>query len=132
MSIQGGEKTAQAKWAIIIFISDLKNEIGTGVGVKIEEERFDSENPLGATTVAMEEMDGEVRHGGVLSAFRYKDFALFWTGAFISNTGTWIQTAVLLWFVLQITGSNAWVGAVNVANYMPVLLFVRWHREAMA
>ncbi len=92
--------------------------------MNIEEGRFEGENPRGTTSVAMEAMEGEVRHGGLFSAFRSKDFALFWTGAFISNTGTWIQTAALLWFVLQITGSNAWVGAVNFANYLPVLLFV--------
>lgn len=71
--------------------------------MKIEEERFYGENPRDMTTVAMETMQEEVRHGGVFSAFRFKNFALFWTGAFISNTGTWIQTAVLLWFAFTIS-----------------------------
>jgi MFS family permease len=67
--------------------------------------------------------DGQ-RRPRVLSAFRSRDFALLWSGAFLSNTGTWIQTTVLLWFVFQFTNSNAWVGAVNFAGYMPILLFV--------
>ena len=62
--------------------------------------------------------------GGALSALRHRDFSLIWSGAFLSNTGTWIQTAVLLWFVKQITKSNALVGTVNLANYLPVFVFV--------
>jgi MFS family permease len=62
--------------------------------------------------------------GGVFSALGRRDYRLLWTGAFVSNIGTWIHTAVLLWFVKDITRSNAWVGAVNMANYLPVLFFV--------
>ncbi len=62
--------------------------------------------------------------GGVLSAFGNRDFTLLWSGAFLSNTGTWIHTAALLWYVKILTDSDAWVGAVNLASYLPVLLFV--------
>lgn len=62
--------------------------------------------------------------GGVLSAFGSRDFTLLWSGAFLSNTGTWIHTAALLWYVKILTDSDAWVGAVNLASYLPVLLFV--------
>lgn len=64
--------------------------------------------------------------GGVLTAFRYRDFSLLWSGAFLSNLGTWIHTTALLWFVREITDSNAWVGAVNMASFLPVLLLVLW------
>jgi MFS family permease len=61
--------------------------------------------------------------GGVLSALGRRDYRILWTGALVSNIGTWVHTAALLWFVKSITGSNSWVGAVNLANYLPVLLF---------
>lgn len=61
--------------------------------------------------------------GGVLSALGHRDFRLLWTGAFISNIGTWIHTAVLLWLV-KLNYSNTWVGTVNMATYLPVIIFV--------
>ncbi|MFH1149026.1 MAG: MFS transporter [Actinomycetota bacterium] len=63
-------------------------------------------------------------HGGVLSAFGERDYAVLWSGAFISNIGTWVQTAALLWLVKNVWQSNSWVGAVNMANFAPVLLLV--------
>ena len=35
----------------------------------------------------------EVRPGlrAAVAAFRYRNFALFWTGALISSTGGWVQ-----------------------------------------
>ncbi|MBN1288450.1 MAG: MFS transporter [Actinobacteria bacterium] len=62
--------------------------------------------------------------GSVMSALGIRDFSLMWSGALLSNIGTWIQTTVLLWYVKELTGTNAWVGAVNLASYLPVLLFV--------
>ncbi|MHB8896261.1 MAG: MFS transporter [Candidatus Geothermincolia bacterium] len=63
-------------------------------------------------------------HGGALSAFSHRDFTLLWSGAFVSNVGSWIHTTVLLWYVKELTSSNAWVGAVNLASFLPILLFV--------
>jgi MFS family permease len=63
-------------------------------------------------------------HGGVLSAFGERDYTVLWSGAFISNIGTWVQTAALLWLVKNVWQSNSWVGAVNMANFLPVLLIV--------
>jgi MFS family permease len=91
--------------------------------MKPEEEGLEAQAAKAAVSPAAGEMQWPAK-SGVLSAFRYRDFTLFWSGAVVSNTGTWIQTAVLLWFVLEITGSNAWVGAVNFASYVPILLFV--------
>jgi MFS family permease len=63
-------------------------------------------------------------HGGVLSSFGERDYAVLWTGALISNIGTWVQTAALLWLIKDVLKSNTWVGAVNLANFAPVLLLV--------
>ena len=62
--------------------------------------------------------------GGVLSAFGERDYAFLWSGALISNIGTWVQTAALLWYVKNVLHSNSWVGAVNMANFLPVLFIV--------
>jgi MFS family permease len=62
--------------------------------------------------------------GGVLSAFNYRDFSLLWFGALLSNTGTWIHMSALFWYVKEITGSDAWVGLVTVANFIPVFFLV--------
>lgn len=63
-------------------------------------------------------------HGGVLSAFGERDYAVLWSGALISNVGTWVQTAALLWLIKVVLHSNSWVGAVNMANFVPVLFLV--------
>ncbi len=62
--------------------------------------------------------------GGVLSAFGERDYTVLWAGALISNIGTWVQTAALLWLIKDVLRSNSWVGAVNMASFVPVLLFV--------
>lgn len=59
--------------------------------------------------------------GGALSAFGYRDYRLLWSGAVISNIGTWIHMTALFWYVKVLTDSNAWVSAVNLANLLPVL-----------
>ncbi|MBU4176137.1 MAG: MFS transporter [Actinobacteria bacterium] len=62
--------------------------------------------------------------GGVLSAFGHRDFRILWPGALLSNIGTWVHMTALLWFVKELTNSDAWVGAANFANFIPVLIFV--------
>ncbi len=62
--------------------------------------------------------------GGVLSAFGYRDFSIIWSGALLSNVGTWVHMSALFWYVKEITGSDAWVGLVTVANFFPVFFLV--------
>jgi MFS family permease len=69
-------------------------------------------------------MDRSLFRGGVLSAFGYHDFRLLWSGALLSNLGTLIHNTALLWYVWELTRSNAWVAAVNFANFVPIVLFV--------
>jgi MFS family permease len=58
----------------------------------------------------------------MFGALRYRDFRIFWTGAFISNIGSWMQTIALNWLVLQITGSALALGVVSFAGTAPILL----------
>src|ERR1043166_3991095 len=43
-------------------------------------------------------------------ALRHRNFLLFWSGAFLSNTGTWMQAVAQGWLVLQLSNSPLWLG----------------------
>ncbi len=43
-------------------------------------------------------------------ALRHRNFLFFWTGALLSNTGTWMQIIAQGWLVLQLTDSPFWLG----------------------
>jgi MFS family permease len=79
------------------------------------------------TTVAEAEANVEgpsremVREGGTFRAFRYRDYALFWTGALISNTGSWMQAFALSVVVYSLRGSEADLGIVNGVSNLPIL-----------
>jgi MFS family permease len=59
---------------------------------------------------------------GSFEAFRYRDYRLLWTGAVLSNTGTWMQTIALGWYVFQLTHSAFWVSFITFANFAPIVL----------
>jgi MFS family permease len=59
---------------------------------------------------------------GSFEAFRYRDYRLLWTGAVLSNTGTWMQTIALGWYVFQLTHSPFWVSFITFANFAPIVL----------
>jgi predicted MFS family arabinose efflux permease len=54
------------------------------------------------------------------ASLRYRDYRLLWTGAITSNVGTWMQNVALAWYVLELTGSAFWVGAVGFAQFVPM------------
>ena len=43
-------------------------------------------------------------------SLRHRNFLLFWSGAFLSNTGTWMQAVAQGWLVLQLSNSPFWLG----------------------
>ena len=55
-------------------------------------------------------------------SLRHRNYRLLWTGALLSNTGTWMQNVALSWYVLVRTNSAFWVGLVNFANFIPLVL----------
>jgi MFS family permease len=57
-----------------------------------------------------------------LRALSYRDFRLFFFGQLISLTGTWMQSTAQQWLVYRITGSQASLGWVTFASFLPVLL----------
>ena len=56
-------------------------------------------------------------------AFRYKDFRLLWSGAFLSTTGTWMQNVAQSWLILEMTGSAFYLGLIGFLADLPILLF---------
>ena len=47
-----------------------------------------------------------------LRPFRHRSYAILWTGSFVSNIGTWMETVAVGVFVTQTTGQAAWTGTV--------------------
>ncbi len=58
-----------------------------------------------------------------MKAFRYRDFRIFWIGALVSNTGTWVLNLTLPFVLFELTGSAVWVGAAVAAQFLPMFAF---------
>jgi MFS family permease len=56
-----------------------------------------------------------------LTALDSRDFRLLWSGALVSNIGTWLQAVAQGWLVLEITNSAFLLGAVNAVGTLPVM-----------
>ena len=57
------------------------------------------------------------------SALRYRDFRLLWIGAFLSTTGTWMQTIAQGWLVLEMTNSPFLLGVDGFLATGPMIVF---------
>jgi len=58
-----------------------------------------------------------------LVAFRHRNFRLFWIGALLSNSGTWMQAIAVPYVVFQITRSAGMVGLAAFLQMLPIVLF---------
>lgn len=71
-------------------------------------------------------LEPEVAPGRLASMFRslrHRDFALFWSGNFLSNIGTWMQNLALGWQVLLMTNSPFLLGLNGFLGTLPSLVF---------
>ncbi len=50
------------------------------------------------------------RRTAMFRALSHANYRKFWIGAFLSNTGTWMQAVAQGWLVLQLTDSAFWLG----------------------
>jgi MFS family permease len=55
-------------------------------------------------------------------ALRHRDFALFWSGAFVSSIGMWMQNVTVPFLLHEATDSAAWVGLGAFAQFAPVMV----------
>ncbi|MDI6712810.1 MAG: MFS transporter [Anaerosomatales bacterium] len=53
-------------------------------------------------------------------SFAYRDFALAFAGALLSNVGSWMQVVALGWVVYDLTASSQALGFVNALSGLPV------------
>lgn len=75
--------------------------------------------------------------GGMLDAFKYRDFSIFWTGAFIANAGGWFQSLAVPYVLFLMTGSPLWVGLAAAVQFVPIMVLApvggamadRWNRR---
>lgn len=58
-----------------------------------------------------------------LSAFRHRNFRLFWSGQLVSLVGTWMQQVAQGWLVLELTGDPLALGITAACQFLPVLAF---------
>lgn len=54
-----------------------------------------------------------------LAPLRHRSFALLWTGAFVSNIGTWMEAVGIQILVTQTTGQATWNGLAAAASFLP-------------
>ena len=64
--------------------------------------------------------------GTSYSAFKYREYRLFWIAAAFSNIGMWSLVYGRLWLMRTLTGSEVMLGLVATANLAPVLIFSMW------
>jgi MFS family permease len=57
-----------------------------------------------------------------LRPLRHRAYAIIWTGSFVSNIGTWMETVAIGVYVTQTTGQAAWTGTVAALTYVPTVI----------
>jgi MFS family permease len=84
---------------------------------------------MGAPTASSVEAappDPEIAPGRLATMFRslgHRDFALFWSGNFLSNIGTWMQNLALGWQILLMSNSPFLLGLNGFLGTLPSLVF---------
>ena len=63
------------------------------------------------------------RRHGAFAPFRHHAYARLWSGAFVSNIGTWMEPIALGIYVQESTHQAAWTGAVAAAAFVPIAFF---------
>jgi predicted MFS family arabinose efflux permease len=59
---------------------------------------------------------------GMFASLAHRDFRRYWTGLFLSNVGSWMQTVAQGWLVLRLSDSAFVLGLVGFAGSIPSLL----------
>lgn len=57
-----------------------------------------------------------------LAPLRHRSFAILWTGAFVSNIGTWMESVGVGILVTETTDQSGWTGLVAAAAFAPSAL----------
>ncbi len=57
-----------------------------------------------------------------MRAFRHRDFRIFFIGAVVSNSGSWLQNLAVPYVLFELTGRPIWVGLAGFAQFIPSFL----------
>jgi hypothetical protein len=60
------------------------------------------------------------RRFSAIAPFRHSAYARLWSGAFVSNIGTWMETLALGLYVTKTTHQAAWTGTIAAASFVPI------------
>lgn len=63
------------------------------------------------------------RRFDAIAPLRHPPYARLWTGAFVSNIGTWMETLALGIYVTKVTHQAAWTGTIAAAAFVPIAFF---------
>jgi len=63
------------------------------------------------------------RRSNAIAPLRHPAYARLWSGAFVSNIGTWMETLALGVYVTKHTGQAAWTGTIAAAGFVPIAFF---------
>jgi MFS family permease len=85
-----------------------------------------SKSVMATAEIEPQDMGGEetAGGGGAFRALAHRNFRLFWAGAFLSNTGTWMQTLAQGWLMLLLTNSAFWLGFDGFVATAPALVLL--------
>jgi predicted MFS family arabinose efflux permease len=67
-------------------------------------------------------VESERRQGALRAAFRHRDFRFLVSGQAITQTGDWLYNVALIAYVLDQTGSGAWVAATTFIRFLPYVV----------
>ncbi|MEI8002588.1 MAG: MFS transporter [Actinomycetes bacterium] len=67
-------------------------------------------------------MTDNPHRGGSFRVLRHRDFAIFWSAALISNTGSWMQSIAVPFVIYEMTHSTVWLGFAAFMSFVPAML----------
>jgi MFS family permease len=73
---------------------------------------------IGRTSVPV----GRIAGSRGATAFRHRNYRIFFAGQTVSLIGTWMQQVAQAWLVLELTGDPLWLGVVAAAQFLPVMV----------
>jgi MFS family permease len=59
-------------------------------------------------------------------ALRHRNYRLYFCGQFVSVTGSWAQSAALMWLAYELTRENRWPALVGAMQVLPTAMLGAW------
>jgi MFS family permease len=65
-----------------------------------------------------------LKSGGIVRAFRHRDFAIYSLASWCSDNGMWMMRIGMGWLTWDLTHSGAWLGSIVLAQALPSVFLV--------